>query len=150
VLWYFHYPLRGASDAIYVAGDEEALSIWRTYRDLSLKKYEQEYKTLNVSFDVYWGESKVGKPWQDKCVMRGEELGVVETVEGAKLINLEEWKLGKAILRKRGILVTQLVSVTCQAVNISCRWHIDLFDTRHRGRHRAVRGVQVRQNDLRG
>ncbi|KAF8587373.1 arginyl-tRNA synthetase [Ramaria rubella] len=82
-------------------GDEEALSIWRTYRDLSLKKYEQEYTTLNVAFDVYWGESKVGKPWQDKCVIRGEELGVVETVDGAKLINLEQYKLGKAILRKR-------------------------------------------------
>ncbi|KAF8524149.1 arginyl-tRNA synthetase [Hysterangium stoloniferum] len=82
-------------------GDEEALAIWRTYRDLSLKKYEQEYETLNVAFDVYWGESKVGKLWQDKCVTRGEELGVVETVDGAKLINLEKWKLGKAILRKR-------------------------------------------------
>ena len=90
------------NDIIYISGDEEALSIWRTYRDLSLKKYEQEYATLNVAFDVYWGESKVGKPWQNKCVTRGEELGVVETVDGAKLINLEKWKLGKAILRKRG------------------------------------------------
>ena len=76
--------------------------MWRTYRDLSLKKYEQEYATLNVAFDVYLGESMVGRTWQDKAVTQGEELGVVETVDGAKLINLEQWKLGKAILRKKG------------------------------------------------
>lgn len=85
-----------------ISGDEEALAIWRKYRDLSLAKYKQEYHTLNVDFDVYWGESKVGKYWQDHCVTRGEELGIVETVDGAKLINLEKYKLGKAILRKRG------------------------------------------------
>ncbi|GJJ11927.1 hypothetical protein Clacol_006165 [Clathrus columnatus] len=82
-------------------GDEEALAIWRKYRDLSLAKYQQEYKTLNVDFDVYWGESKVGKYWQDQSVTRGEELGIVETVDGAKLVNLEKYKLGKAILRKK-------------------------------------------------
>lgn len=82
-------------------GDEEALTIWRKYRDLSLAKYKQEYNTLNVDFDVYWGESKVGKYWQDQSVTKGEELGIVETVDGAKLVNLEKYKLGKAILRKR-------------------------------------------------
>lgn len=87
-----------------VLGDEEALAIWRTYRDLSIQKYKQEYETLNVSFDVYWGESKVGKEWQGKAITLGEELGIVETSDGAKLVNLEKYKLGKAILLKRGIV----------------------------------------------
>jgi len=83
-------------------GDEDALKIWRRYRELSLAKYIREYETLNVSFDVYWGESKVGKEWQTKCVTRGEEIGVVQDSEGAKIVDLEKFKLGKAILRKRG------------------------------------------------
>jgi arginyl-tRNA synthetase len=41
-------------------GDESALSNWRVWRELSVKKYEEEYARLNVSFDEYTGESKVG------------------------------------------------------------------------------------------
>lgn len=93
-------------------GDEEALTIWRKYRDLSLAKYKQEYNTLNVDFDVYWGESKVGKYWQGQSVTKGEELGIVETVDGAKLVNLEKYKLGKAILLKRGKCVDILMYTT--------------------------------------
>lgn len=97
--------------SILTPGDEEALTIWRKYRDLSLAKYKQEYNTLNVDFDVYWGESKVGKYWQNQCVTKGEELGIVETVDGAKLVNLEKYKLGKAILLKRGKCVDIFVDI---------------------------------------
>ncbi|KAF8196148.1 hypothetical protein BJ912DRAFT_956508 [Pholiota molesta] len=59
-------------------GDEAALKNWRVWREMSVKKYEQEYERLNVHFDVYTGESK-----------------------GAKLVELEKWKLGKAVVRKK-------------------------------------------------
>ncbi|KAF7976667.1 hypothetical protein HWV62_1216 [Athelia sp. TMB] len=81
-------------------GDEEALSKWRVWRKLSIKKYEAEYERLNVKFDVYLGESDVGKEWQDKALNRLDELGLISDANGAKLVDLEKWKLGKAILRK--------------------------------------------------
>ncbi|KAH9952618.1 hypothetical protein BC827DRAFT_1253613 [Russula dissimulans] len=83
-------------------GDEDALKNWRVWRELSVKKYAEEYDRLNVHFDVYTGESKVGKKWQDYALERLNEMGLINDVEGAKLIDLEKWKLGKAVLREKG------------------------------------------------
>ncbi|KAJ7510267.1 hypothetical protein B0H11DRAFT_1958227 [Mycena galericulata] len=82
-------------------GDESALKNWRVWRALSVKKYTEEYDRLNIKFDVYTGESMVGKEWQDKALTRLEEMGLIEDVDGAKIVNLEQWKMGKAVLRKR-------------------------------------------------
>ncbi|KAF7309673.1 DALR-1 domain-containing protein [Mycena indigotica] len=82
-------------------GDESALKNWRIWRELSVKKYIEEYDRLNIAFDEYTGESKVGKEWQDKALARLDELGLIEDVDGAKIVNLEQWKMGRAVLRKR-------------------------------------------------
>lgn len=83
-------------------GDEESLKNWRVWRELSIKKYEEEYARLNVRFDVYTGESQVGKEWQAKALDRLTEMNLIDDHEGAKLVNLEQYKLGKAVLRKKG------------------------------------------------
>ena len=83
-------------------GDESALVNWRHWRELSVKKYAEEYDRLNVHFDHYVGESMVGKEWQDKAIERLEEMNLIEDHEGAKLVNLEKWKMGRAVLRKKG------------------------------------------------
>lgn len=38
-------------------GDEEALSLWRRFRALSIEKYQELYSHLNISFTDYLGES---------------------------------------------------------------------------------------------
>ncbi|KAF9234723.1 hypothetical protein BU15DRAFT_52202 [Melanogaster broomeanus] len=81
-------------------GDESALSNWREWRKMSVEKYIEEYDRLNVAFDRYIGESEVGKQWMDKAVERLDELGLISDANGAKLVDLEKWKLGKAVLRK--------------------------------------------------
>jgi arginyl-tRNA synthetase len=83
-------------------GDESALKNWRVWRALSVQKYTEEYERLNIQFDVYTGESMVGKEWQDKALARLDEMGLIDDVEGAKIVNLEKWKMGKAVIRKRG------------------------------------------------
>lgn len=83
-------------------GDETALANWRVWRELSIKKYAEEYERLNVRFDEYIGESLVGKEYQDKAIERLTELNLIEDHDGAKLVNLEKWKMGRAVLRKRG------------------------------------------------
>jgi arginyl-tRNA synthetase len=84
-------------------GDEDALKNWRVWREMSVKKYEQEYERLNVKFDVYTGESNVGKESMDKALTQLEEMGLISDSEGAKLVELEKWKLGKAVVRKKGV-----------------------------------------------
>ncbi|KAE9396905.1 arginyl-tRNA synthetase, partial [Gymnopus androsaceus JB14] len=82
-------------------GDESALKNWREWRALSVKKYEAEYDRLNVHFDVYTGESQVGQKSIDDAITRLNEMGLIDDHEGAKLVNLEKYKLGKAVVRKK-------------------------------------------------
>ncbi|KAJ4475033.1 hypothetical protein J3R30DRAFT_3295130 [Lentinula aciculospora] len=82
-------------------GDESTLKNWREWRELSVKKYEAEYDRLNVHFDVYTGESKVGQKSIDDAIKRLDEMGLIDDHEGAKLVNLEKYKLGKAVVRKK-------------------------------------------------
>ncbi|KAI9499695.1 hypothetical protein BDB00DRAFT_795158 [Zychaea mexicana] len=81
-------------------GEEEALQLWRRFRDLSIVKYKEVYGRLNIKFDVYSGESQVGDG-----MMRGlkalEECGLLIDSDGAKLIDLTKYKLEKAIVQKR-------------------------------------------------
>ena len=91
-------------------GDESALKNWRVWREMSVKKYEQEYERLNVKFDVYTGESMVSKESMDRALEKLDEMGLVSDTQGAKLIDLEKWKLGKAVVRKKGSSIFLFVS----------------------------------------
>jgi arginyl-tRNA synthetase len=83
-------------------GEESALKNWRVWREMSIKKYASEYEKLNVHFDVYTGESEVSKSYMDSALERLETMGLISEVDGAKLVDLEKYKLGKAIVRKKG------------------------------------------------
>jgi arginyl-tRNA synthetase len=85
--------------------EPEALENWKVWRELSVKKYAEEYDRLNVYFEVYTGESAVSQGSMDKALERLNEMGLIEESDGAKLINLEKWNLGKAVVRKRGTLI---------------------------------------------
>ena len=83
-------------------GDESALKNWRVWRELSVRKYAEEYERLNVHFDEYTGESKVSQEGMAKAISQLEAAGIVEESQGARIIDLEKYKLGKAIVRKKG------------------------------------------------
>lgn len=84
-------------------GDESALRNWREWRELSVKRYQQEYERLNIEFDVYTGESEVGREWMSRIVQKLDAMGLVEDVDGAKRANLEQWGLDKPVLWKTGV-----------------------------------------------
>jgi len=44
-------------------GDEDMLKKRHVWRELSAKKYVESYDRLNIHFDVYSSESKVGMKW---------------------------------------------------------------------------------------
>ena len=83
-------------------GDEDALKNWRVWRELSVRKYAEEYERLNVKFDEYTGESQVSQEGMAKAISQLEAAGIVEESQGARIVDLEKYKLGKAIVRKKG------------------------------------------------
>ena len=108
-------------------GDESALSNWRVWREMSVKKYEGEYERLNVKFDVYTGESMVGKESIDLALEKLDEMGLISETNGAKLVDLEKWKLGKAVVRKKGMESFLFVSLSFFSLFFSFyRWNFHL------------------------
>ncbi|KAJ9107601.1 hypothetical protein QFC21_001060 [Naganishia friedmannii] len=81
-------------------GDAEALGLWKRFRDFSIIKLEKMYARLNIHFDVYAGESLVSPEAMKRQVDLLEEKKLLCTDRGAVLANLEEYKLGKVVVRK--------------------------------------------------
>ena len=75
---------------------------WRVWRELSVRKYAEEYDCLNIHFDEYTGESQVTQEDMRKAIDQHDVAGLVEESQGARIIDLEKYKLGKAIVRKKG------------------------------------------------
>ncbi|KAA8644031.1 arginine--tRNA ligase [Aspergillus tanneri] len=87
-------------------GDQDALALWRRFRDLSIQKYRQTYARLNIDFDVYSGESQIKNESMTSAYKILEEKGIVEKSDGAVIVDFTKHgakKLGKAIIvRKDG------------------------------------------------
>eukprot|EP01133_Synstelium_polycarpum_P008033 gene8033-9437_t len=81
-------------------GDAEALAVWTRFRNLSIEKYKSTYARLNVSFDIYSGESLMCDGMV-KEYAKLEEKNLVEESEGAMVIDLKEKALGKVLVKKR-------------------------------------------------
>lgn len=89
-------------------GDEEALALWKRFRDYSIERYKKTYARLNIHFDEYSGESKVSEDEMQEAAAKLKEMGLAHDDKGALLIDFtqavpgkEGKSLGKAILRKR-------------------------------------------------
>uniref|UniRef100_S4RT50 Probable arginine--tRNA ligase, mitochondrial n=1 Tax=Petromyzon marinus TaxID=7757 RepID=S4RT50_PETMA len=69
-------------------GGDEALSLWRKFRALSVENYSMTYQRLAVRFDEYSGESLYRDKAQD-VVSRLKELGLFTTTEqGTGVVDL--------------------------------------------------------------
>lgn len=80
-------------------GDEDALALWRQFRDLSIAEYKRIYGRLNVAFDVYSGESLQG-PGMLRAMQELEDKKLLSEDKNAKLVNLEAQKLNKVLVQK--------------------------------------------------
>ncbi|ORY06109.1 arginyl-tRNA synthetase [Basidiobolus meristosporus CBS 931.73] len=80
-------------------GDEEALQMWKKFRDLSIVKYKETYARLNISFDVYSGESQVNDGMRRAMALLEEKNISIES-QGAKIVDLTKEKLGKVVVQK--------------------------------------------------
>lgn len=79
--------------------DSEILEYWREFRSLSIKKYEEVYNRLGISFDLYSGESQYNE-YIGKIVEEMEKKKLWQSSEGAKIIDLQKHNLNVALIRK--------------------------------------------------
>ncbi|EPQ60480.1 arginyl-tRNA synthetase [Gloeophyllum trabeum ATCC 11539] len=80
------------------SGDEATLSLWRRFRELSIKKYQEVYNRLHVRFDVYAGESLV-RSERIQAAMAALEAKNLLTDKTSKESDTN-WKETKAALKK--------------------------------------------------
>lgn len=81
-------------------GDEECLSIWRGFVEVSRKENQSVYDRLGVRFDMERGESYYHARLAP-LVAEMERAGLAQESEGALVVNLEDEQLGVCIIRKR-------------------------------------------------
>lgn len=83
-------------------GDEEALTLWKWFYEISIKEFERVYEMLGVKFDAYTGESF----YNDKMAPVVEELkdkNILKESEGAMIVDLEDKNMPPClIIRKDG------------------------------------------------
>ncbi len=81
-------------------GDEEALSLFNWFKDLTMRDVARVYDLLGVTFDSYAGESF----YNDKTGAVVEELkakGLLAESEGASVVNLDEYSMPPCMIIKK-------------------------------------------------
>lgn len=106
-------------------GDVEAVGLWKKFRDLSIVKYQDTYARLNIRFDLYSGESQVSKEAQTSALAVLETKNIVQESQGALIVDLEAYKMGKTIIRKKD---GTYVYITRDIAGAAERWEKYKFD----------------------
>lgn len=82
-----------------------ALNIWRRLRDTTLSAYKNLYKSLNIVFDEYCGESDVSQESIAEVETKLDDGGFSEELEGVRVVDFRKHgfkTLGKGTLRSHG------------------------------------------------
>ena len=80
-------------------GDEYCTKLWEEFRKVSLEEFDKIYKKLNVEFDSLRGEAECAKG-VDEILDILDKKKVLVSSEGAKIVDLEDKKLGICMLQK--------------------------------------------------
>ena len=97
-----HPELEGEARAIFTKleqGSKEEVELWQWFREESLKEFQRVYDMLGIEFDSYNGESF----YSDKMPRFEKELsdkGLLHESNGAQVVDLAEYKLGTALIKK--------------------------------------------------
>lgn len=80
-------------------GNKEEVELWKWFREESLKEFTEVYDMLGIKFDSYKGESFYSDK-MDRFVEELEEKHLLKQSQGASVVDLEEYNLGTALIKK--------------------------------------------------
>lgn len=98
-------------------GDAEALALWTRFRELSIRKYREIYARLNISFDVYSGESQYGEAMKS-ILQELIDKSITKDDDGATLIELGG-NLGKVVVRKKNGPLSHQCMLRCARLQLT-------------------------------
>jgi arginyl-tRNA synthetase len=81
------------------SGNEEAVALWKWFREESLKEFEKVYERLNISFDSYNGEAFYNDKMSD-VVSLLDEHKLLTVDQGAHIVDLDKYDLNPALIKK--------------------------------------------------
>jgi arginyl-tRNA synthetase len=81
-------------------GDPEALELWRSFSELSLREFQRVYDRLGVSFETFTGESFY-RDKLEQTLREVERAGITRLSEGALVVPAEEEGQPPVLLKKR-------------------------------------------------
>lgn len=81
-------------------GDEECLSLFHWFKDLTLKDVQKIYEMLDIRFDSYAGESFYSDKMQP-IVDELKEKGLLQESQGAQVVDLEAYGMPPCIILKK-------------------------------------------------
>ncbi|KIW34566.1 arginine-tRNA ligase [Cladophialophora immunda] len=108
-------------------GDEEALNLWRRFREVCIARYTELYARLGIRFDDYSGESDVSHETIEEVENALKEKGVYRESDGAWVIdiNKNDEKHGAAIARFRNGTTTYLLRDVAAVLERSKKYSFD-------------------------
>lgn len=80
-------------------GDEESITLWKRFTELSLKEFQKVYNMLGVKFDSYAGESFYNDK-MDAVVEELKEKNLLVESNGAMVVSLDEYNMPPCIILK--------------------------------------------------
>ncbi len=80
-------------------GDEYCVTLWKKFKELSLKEFERIYNLLDVKFDSYNGEAFYSDKMQEVVDIL-ERKGLLVESEGAKVVDLSKQEMIPCIIKK--------------------------------------------------
>jgi len=105
-------------------GDERILEYWQKFRAFSIKKYEQIYNRLGISFDVYSGESQYNE-YMKKIIREIKDKKLWQSSQGARIIDLQEYNLNVALIKKEDGTTLYLTRDIAAADERCQKYHFD-------------------------
>jgi len=82
------------------AGDEEAVQLWRWFREESLNEFNTIYERLGITFDSMNGEAFFNDKMDEVVDILTEKELLIED-QGAQVVRLDEYDLQPALIKKQ-------------------------------------------------
>ncbi|WP_099188623.1 arginine--tRNA ligase [Tepidibacter mesophilus] len=79
--------------------EEEAVKLWKWFREVSLEEFNRVYDMLGVEFDSYAGESFYSDK-MPRMIDIMNEKGLLKESKGANIVDLEDYNMPPALITK--------------------------------------------------
>ena len=105
------------------AGDEEALTLWKWFREETIEDFKRVYRRMGVEFSDYSGESLYHEP-STRLVEKLTEDGLAVESEGALVVKFDD-DMTPAVLQTSHGTIVYLGRDLCAAADRKARYDFD-------------------------